>query len=121
MVDSVDKVSIRPSELSLDLRAPSSLARIIFHGQSLSLGFIGLPILSRPPTQLGYSFAHGVRCADSFFYENRDGVMDPFTKLAPLQERELDAFGAGELVRYQAEGYSPPLHSWAPIFEFLLK
>ncbi len=82
-----------PAKSRLDLRAPSSLAHVIFHGQSLSVGFMGVPALSKQPAHLGYSFVTGVRSADSLFYEAGEANSDPLTELAPLREREIGAFG----------------------------
>ena len=76
-----------------DLQAQASLAHVIFNGQSLSVGFMGVPALSTEPAPLAYSFTTGVRSMDGMCHEAVDGAPDPFTQLIPLRETDAGPFG----------------------------
>lgn len=70
-----------------------TLAHVVFYGQSLSVGYMGIPAISTRPTPLGYRFKTGVRSLDAFHRPNEAGAPAITEEVESLRESELAMFG----------------------------
>ena len=89
----IDKADAATAPLGLSRTGLPTLAHIVFYGQSLSVGYMGIPALSTAATALGYRFKAGVRSLDAF-HTTPDGGDPVITEeVEPLRETELAMFG----------------------------